>query len=441
MRWLLVVGMVAGCATGKASTPPRPATASAEVLPFIEDDYARALAEAREKKRPLFVDLWAPWCHTCRYVRELVFHDPALAREAGRAVWLAIDVDKDVNAPFITRFPAHSIPTFLILDPLSEHVLVTRSAGLDRPQLVALLDEGEGALSGAGGDAADAHFRAAEEKMGAGDSALAQLELIKALSLGRAGWSRRRAAVEALTMARDENGDARGCAELAEIETRPGPRDAWWVNLVTMGLDCIEGAGKGEWRAPLAEKLLERAKDGVSLPGLGVDDRSSLYEAMVDLSPDAEKQAWAQKWLAFLDGETAKAKTPAERAVYDPHRLLAMLAVGDPGRAVKMLQASERDLPDDYNGPARLAIAYQAMGRYDDALTACERALAKVYGPRRVRIEATRADIYRQKGDLPAAKRVLEEALVAARALPPSPRADNAVKMLTGLLEKLAGSK
>jgi hypothetical protein len=41
-----------------------PLVAAAEVreaLPFVEDDYPRALAEARAKKLPLFVDSWAPW--------------------------------------------------------------------------------------------------------------------------------------------------------------------------------------------------------------------------------------------------------------------------------------------------------------------------------------------------------------------------------------------
>ena len=46
----------------------------------------------------------------------------------------------------------------------------------------------------------------------------------------------------------------------------------------------------------------------------------------------------------------------------------------------------ERDSPDDYNGPARLGIAYLELGRYDDAAAACERALKKVYGPRRLRV-------------------------------------------------------
>ena len=30
-------------------------------LPFIEDDYGRALAEARARKLPLFIEAWAPW--------------------------------------------------------------------------------------------------------------------------------------------------------------------------------------------------------------------------------------------------------------------------------------------------------------------------------------------------------------------------------------------
>jgi hypothetical protein len=34
---------------------------AAEVLPFIDDDYAKALTQARTKHVPIFVDAWAPW--------------------------------------------------------------------------------------------------------------------------------------------------------------------------------------------------------------------------------------------------------------------------------------------------------------------------------------------------------------------------------------------
>lgn len=39
------------------SAAPEPKKA----VPFIEDDYKRALAEAKAKKRPLFIEAWAPW--------------------------------------------------------------------------------------------------------------------------------------------------------------------------------------------------------------------------------------------------------------------------------------------------------------------------------------------------------------------------------------------
>ncbi len=32
-----------------------------EVLPFIENDYAKAVARAKAERVPLFVDAWAPW--------------------------------------------------------------------------------------------------------------------------------------------------------------------------------------------------------------------------------------------------------------------------------------------------------------------------------------------------------------------------------------------
>ena len=31
------------------------------VLPFVEDDYAAALKQARATHKPIFVDVWAPW--------------------------------------------------------------------------------------------------------------------------------------------------------------------------------------------------------------------------------------------------------------------------------------------------------------------------------------------------------------------------------------------
>jgi hypothetical protein len=48
-------------ATSTSATTASSTSSQAEALPFIEDDYAKALAQARANKLPLFVDAWAPW--------------------------------------------------------------------------------------------------------------------------------------------------------------------------------------------------------------------------------------------------------------------------------------------------------------------------------------------------------------------------------------------
>lgn len=37
------------------------ALAATTGLPFIQDNYPKALADAKERKLPIFVEVWAPW--------------------------------------------------------------------------------------------------------------------------------------------------------------------------------------------------------------------------------------------------------------------------------------------------------------------------------------------------------------------------------------------
>ena len=106
-----------------------------------------------------------------------------------------------------------------------------------------------------------------------------------------------------------------------------------------------------------------------------------------------------------------------------------------PERAIPMLQASEKDLPDDYNPPSRLAVAYMAMKKPDEALAASNRALPKVSGPRRVQVLQRRSDIFAAKGDAAAAREALEQALASAEALPAGQRSEGQIKALKKKLE------
>ncbi len=44
-----------------ASAPAAAAKSARTALPFIADDYPRAVTEAKSRQLPLFIEAWAPW--------------------------------------------------------------------------------------------------------------------------------------------------------------------------------------------------------------------------------------------------------------------------------------------------------------------------------------------------------------------------------------------
>jgi tetratricopeptide (TPR) repeat protein len=253
-------------------------------------------------------------------------------------------------------------------------------------------------------------------------------------ALAKSKLAERTRVVEALVTALEASGDKAACAQTSVEETATGPRDARFANLVAIGILCaLEGD-----KAALPT-LQARAREAIATgDALGADDRSSLYELLVETEADAAaKRKIAGEWLAFLEGEAARATTPEARAAFDAHRLSAAIALGEPARAIPALLASEKSLPDDYNAPARLAIAYKELGRFDEALAAVERARKKVYGPRRLRVEETAAEILVKKGEVQAARQVLDAALQFSQTLPKTPRTDKAIERLKKKRDKL----
>ena len=97
LRALFVALFVTGCAGAPVAAPAPPHVGAAAGPPFVarwQDAKARA---AREHK-PIFVDAWAPWCHTCLSMRSFVLSDPSLRPFYDRFVWLALDAPAYVTA-------------------------------------------------------------------------------------------------------------------------------------------------------------------------------------------------------------------------------------------------------------------------------------------------------------------------------------------------------
>ncbi len=54
----ILVALLAASGPAFGSTPK---SSAKEVLPFIADDYPKALALARAEGKPIFLETWAPW--------------------------------------------------------------------------------------------------------------------------------------------------------------------------------------------------------------------------------------------------------------------------------------------------------------------------------------------------------------------------------------------
>lgn len=357
-------------------------------------------------------------------MKAYVFTDAGLERYAGRFVWLAIDTENGKNAGFLQKYPINVWPTLMILDPKKESVALRYTGGATVPQLKKLLDDGEKIFRGAAGKAEQAVSRGdrLENEKNHAEAAKAYEE---ALAAAPKEWSRLGRTSESLIFAYYFAQQSEPCATRA-VALYPKVKGTYSAaNVAAMGLSCATDLpADNAKRASIIDALEKATREtlaNASIP-LSGDDRSGLYETLISAAEaeknESEAQELREKWAAFLEGEAKKAKTPDQRAVYDSHRLSAYMALKTPEKAIPMLEQSERDLPKDYNPPARLAVAYRTMGKYDEALAAVDRALKLVYGPRKIGVLQTKASIYAAKGDKEQAKQVIQEAVAYAESLP-----------------------
>jgi hypothetical protein len=376
-------------------------------------------------------------------MHSFVFTDEALARHAGRFVWLSVDTEREQNAPFLERYPVEAWPSLYVIDPRTGQVALRWLGSATVPQLLKLLEDGERAIRG-DLQGADAALARADALYGERKHALAAEEYLGALALAPADWNRRERAVESALFAILGAGDPTRCVKEGLRRVPALGRGPSRANAASLGLSCaLELAQDHPDRAEAVSTLgalVEDALSGPALP-LAADDLSGFYDLLVAargaVGDDEGKRLWAGRWAEFLEAHARAARTAEQRTVFDSHRLSAYLALGEPERALPMLLESEAALPADYNPPARLALVYRLLGRLDEALAASDRALAKVYGPRRIRVLLVRADIHLARGAPAQARRTLEGALVVYRALPSAQQHPRQLAAIERQLESL----
>ena len=402
------------------------AAATPGPIQFIEDDLPGATARARAEGKALFIDTWAPWCHTCLSMQAYVLNDPSLRPLAERVIFAAIDTDKPSSATFLERHAVKAWPTFFVLDPAQDRVLGYWSGAASVVEVRGLIEESLALLAdSAPKDEASRAFAEARRAHAAGDLASAARSYEAAVTTSAATWPNRSAAtigwIQALHGARAWGLCARvGAARLGEISGAALPADA-----SSYVLDCAGHLPAGPDRAATEAAALARLRAITARPpeGSTVDDRADALGILAEGLEATGDAAGAKKAhearLALLEAAARAAKTPDEAHTFDYLRANTYVALGRADEAVRMLEQRERELPTSYEPPARLASVLFKMGKLPEAQAAIERAIAHAYGPRRLRYLKLRARIQGTRGDAAGELSTLRDEVKGYEALPP----------------------
>ncbi len=457
---LVLLALLPGCKKEPAAPPgPTVAEGSAEVgagsagpaacagaereggkLHWFVDDYGQALACAKAKGVPLVLDMWAPWCHTCLSMKAYVLTDERLAEFDRRFVFLAVDTDREANAPVVAKFPPAAWPTFFVVAPGDESIQARFVGAATLDQFVAFLGDGERAHQAGAGKPLAAHEAAARDGdrlASSGDHAGAEAAYARALAAAPPTWARRSDVLTALLSSQARRGGHADCAATALARDGEHARAASQTDFFGVALGCADELGKDPTTTAQATAVRERAvsrlsalADDAAAP-LSVDDRSDalmyLRTTLDQLGRADQAKAAAVRQRALLDQAAAAATAPMVAMTYNWPRAEVYTYLGVGAELVAALEKSAADLPKEYDPPYRLAWVLLKAGRAKDAVPWVQKAEALAYGPRKARVHSLAADVHEAAGDREQARKCIHRQVEALTALPSSAGNDAAI--------------
>ena len=423
------------------ATPATSSAAPAGAVAFLTDDWESARKDAAASGKLLFVDAWAPWCHTCISMEREVLRDPSLARFTARFVFARVDTDRPENVAFTTRYAMSAWPTFFVIDPTSRAVLASRGGALSLRELTTLLDHS--ATSSIEGKAApaDRALAAGYALLAKKDSAAAATQFVAAV---HEGGPRTAEAVQAAMSAYEEAGDFGGCVDLGAVEAVKLTGTAASADVIAQWLSCVAALNANDPRVATAKAAATRRLETLIVTppkGVSVDDRADAMRMLAeryeeDHRPD-DARALHEKRLQMLTEDARMARTPEAARVQDYQRMQGLLALGRGDEAVQLFTERTTQLPQSYEAFARLASTLHKLRRDVEAKPAAIKAIELSYGPRRLNYVRLLADIEGALNNVAGQRAALEQLLTDNAALPEALRREALAKEARALLAQM----
>jgi thiol-disulfide isomerase/thioredoxin len=407
MKQLLIGLLLSLAAPVSASTEPPAAPPG--------DTVQQALAEARARRAPIFVDFHAPWCHNCYFMQKNVMTGPEWAAVKKRAVIVELDGDSPEGGYWFKLWKVGGYPTYVILDENGGEI--GRILG-DRPraqfykELNPILERG----------AALESLR--EQVKGEDEASLAAArEMLRAWyerqdHAAALGWLAELPPAVAHALRRDAVAGPRiQRIELLEAAARENSADCLRLGAPVLGgaltcdllvefdafKSCLSGlteAGQRQQLEPFKRRFAQ-LQQRVLVTGLGecadtrgvVEVGADYYEGIGDSAGFREVLeqgiAYSEKRLRAGKG-SRKLDLKKDRGLADNLRFY-LERLGDSKRLDALMPQLIAAYPQDYVYAFRHGRSLARRGKFAEALPFLEKSAPKAYGRNKLWVEQWRA--------------------------------------------------
>lgn len=126
---LLIAGFVAvisAFAFVKVKPESKPLVAEEKGIRFIEQDWSKALQQAKTEKKLVFLDIYATWCGPCKMLKKHTFSDEVAAKFFNENfINVSVDGEKGVGPELAQKFAIQGYPSLIVTDASGNIVLQT----------------------------------------------------------------------------------------------------------------------------------------------------------------------------------------------------------------------------------------------------------------------------------------------------------------------------
>ncbi|WP_158638284.1 thioredoxin family protein [Panacibacter ginsenosidivorans] len=126
---LLVAGLVAvivSFAFINANPENKTVTTEEKGIKFIEQDWNKAMEQARANKKLIFLDIYATWCGPCKMLKKNTFTDEAAGKFFNdNFINVSVDGEQGVGPELARKYGIEGYPSLIVTDANGNIVLQT----------------------------------------------------------------------------------------------------------------------------------------------------------------------------------------------------------------------------------------------------------------------------------------------------------------------------